>query len=536
MAGAPNAKIEKTDSVKPFIGKNILRLQAGEEIVSSYICLPVANRSYYAMCGVLSNEMRVTVAVEDEYGKSVNCNFQSGGTLIETCPQTGAPSLGGGFVFAHMYNKPAGRYRIRVRAETDCLIDEVDIRPSLDVGISIIENTYPTAHFTGILENKKCAFFDYTKFGSPGSPGYDRAKVSGNGTITIKNGTIKNEFEGIRSWCIQSTAPNVQLVLSNIKCISAGINTNAVSHYGKAKIQYCRFEINTPFIINRHLLADSPVSVEGDNSEVSNCIFIGGQGCLNINGSNSEIHDNIFVNKQTVTNHYSLMLGGNAEGIKIFRNNFIPEIGSGILMFQVRNCDVHENIFKISTANGNCEYTNEDYSTNAIRITDYGSVLGSPNGAYGNKIYNNHFEITGLHYTTYNGFIGVASALFISVGGGTNKVFDNDIQVVNKSVDSSSIACAFYLGGSQQAGIFDNNRITTNVPAFWCGTFYGHTLNAIISNNTIINSNSTPGNFKPFHFGYGDYKATNIEFKNNKFVNCEFGVLQENSGHFFQRK
>ena len=101
---APDAKTEDTDKVKPFIGKKILRLPKGQEIVSKYITLPVADRSYYAMCGVLKEGMRVTVSVEDEQGQGVECSTQWGDNVRKSCPQSGSPKLGGGFVFAQVHN------------------------------------------------------------------------------------------------------------------------------------------------------------------------------------------------------------------------------------------------------------------------------------------------------------------------------------------------------------------------------------------------------------------------------------------------
>jgi len=83
---APTAKVEDTDKVKPFIGKKILRLASGEEIVSKYINLPLANRSYYAMCGVLDRRMKVKVSVEDEDGKSVKVVSPREERTQITCP------------------------------------------------------------------------------------------------------------------------------------------------------------------------------------------------------------------------------------------------------------------------------------------------------------------------------------------------------------------------------------------------------------------------------------------------------------------
>jgi nitrous oxidase accessory protein NosD len=318
------------------------------------------------------------------------------------------------------------------------------------------------------------------------------------------------------------------VVVENVKFVAGGINTNAIA-VPRAKIKDCRTEINTPFIIDRHRFGDSGVYLSAaDGSEVSASEFYGGQGCLVICGKKDiQIHDNLFVNRQTVTNHYSLGLQS-ADNVKVFRNRFEPEIGSGIEIFGAKDNEIYENTFKIVAANGNCEYANNDYSTNAIRMTDYDSKEGAPKGVWGNKIHNNKFEITGKNYTNYKGCMPVATAIFCSVGGGKNYVSDNEIVVDHKDPATAAIACAFYIGASSNGGEYVNNKVTTNVPAFWIGCFYGNGANVKVKDNTIIKAANAPADFKPFRFGYWKYTAQNIEFSGNKFENCQFGIQADN--------
>ena len=126
ISRAPGAQVVNTKDVHVFIGKKLMSLKAGDEIVSSYVNLPLAYRSYFAMCGVtghdyrdmggdLKNQMQVSVYVEDEKGKEVRCNTEYGDTVLMSCPvENRAPRLGGGFVYAHMNHLPAGRYRLVV--------------------------------------------------------------------------------------------------------------------------------------------------------------------------------------------------------------------------------------------------------------------------------------------------------------------------------------------------------------------------------------------------------------------------------------
>lgn len=61
-------------------------------------------------------------------------------------------------MYAHLNNLPAGKYRVRIKADTDCLVDEIDIRPAMDVGIGIVENTYPIGHYDHLYNHVYSAF------------------------------------------------------------------------------------------------------------------------------------------------------------------------------------------------------------------------------------------------------------------------------------------------------------------------------------------------------------------------------------------
>jgi len=521
VSKAPSARTEDTDKVKPFIGRKILRLSKGEEIASEYITLPVAKRSYNAMCGVLSKDMEVTISVDDEKGEPVKCVSSFGESGRQTCPQTGSPKLGGGFVFAWIHDLPAGKYRIRVKAESDCLIDEVDIRPAMDVGVGIVETVQPWARYRNVLNMDFPAFTDYAKTEGSTEPVEVIARVQGPGTIIIRNGVIRSGAEGIRSWAVLSTARDVKLVLENVSIVTAGINANAV-HAPRATIRDCRFETGNPFIIDRHNQEESPVSLfDANGSEVSDSEFIGGQGNLFVAGDKDIlIHDNLFVNRQTVTNHYSVMLA--ASNARVYRNRFLPEIGSGIIT-GARNNEIYENTFEITAADGSCEYTNTNYSTNAIRITDYYKDPGSPDGAFGNRVHHNTIHVRSRDRGTYADFIPVANAVVVTVGAGTNYVYQNDITVEIEEPRGRAEAYGCYVSGPN-GGEYRENRITTNGPAFWIGHRDAPGANVRVIRNTITKSANAPANYKPFRLGFWEFGATNIEFVENRFVNCEFGV------------
>tara|TARA_Y100001980_G_C14556916_1_gene353705 strand:- start:130705 stop:132915 length:2211 start_codon:yes stop_codon:yes gene_type:complete len=542
---APGAKIENARQVHEFIGDSILRLQKGDVIRSDYINLPVANRSYYAMCGVTgrfyremkdynNKNMRVSVFVEDEAGNEVRCLTNYGDTTMLSCPvENRTVRLGGGFVVAHINNLPAGKYRIKIRADNDCLVDHIDLRPAMDVGVGIVEKTHPKGHTDHLFERNHSAFFDYTADAIKGKPVEGIPIVKGKGTVTIKNGTIKNGTRGVLSWGVQSTANNTHLILDNVKFESSGINTTAVD-VPQAVITNCLIDIDNPFLINRHGSEFYAVDLRGEQaSEVSNTEIYGGQGCLVFKGKFSKIHNNLFVNRQMVTNHYSIMAMGDSS--LIFNNTIKPETGSGIEVYVRRGMEIFDNEIWTEPSPPTCEYGHEEFSTAAIRLADYNAKPGSlTRGCFGNKVYNNKIYVTGRDYPEYPDYIPMAWAVFYSASGGDNYIFGNDIYVEDKTIGEKNETAAFYIGGGTIGGHFYNNRITTNVPAAWVASRYGSARETKIYNNRIIRSNATNDAFKPFRVGWSESSiATDIEFRSNTFINTKMGYELTDSNHSY---
>jgi len=547
LSKAPGARLANTEETHVFLGKKLLSLQAGDEITSSYVNLPVADRSYFAMCGITGryyhdmgkypdDEMKVSVYVEDEKGNEVRCTTKYGDGSRVSCPvEKKSPRLGGGFVYAHLTSLPAGKYRVRIKADTDCLVDEIDIRPALDAGISIIENTTPLAHYDHVIRESyppiMPAFYDYTEDFESGRPISSLPAISGDGTIIIKNGIIESGVEGILSWGIQSSAQNVKIILENVNIITHGISAAATDLLW-ASINNCRFDVDMPFLIQRHGFLCSVV-IRGDHaSEVKNSEFYGGQGCLSIRSKYSLVHDNLFVNNQTVTNHYSIM--GTGDSSRIYNNRFEPKQGSGI--YVSRYTEVFDNIFKIETSYPTCEYGREEYSTAGIRLGDYHAKPGSPKASVGNRIHNNKIFILAKNYPEPKEYIPMAWGIYYSASGGENFVYDNDIVVNKPDTASKVLTAAFYICGGPEyfGGQFFNNRITTNVPAAWIASFYGGASNSNIYNNTIIPLSGS--SFKTFRIGSAgcdDCVAKNVTFRSNEIVGQKFSLDVTDQDHSY---
>lgn len=528
VSQAPNARAEDRRWRNPMVGNRVCILPKGEEIVSPYITLPVADRAYYAMVAVASHETAVGVWVEDEGGRQVECVLKAPFGDRKCCPETNrAPKLGGGVVFALMFNQPAGKYRIRVKANNrDCIIDDVDIRPALSTGIGVVGEIMPWAYYKSVLDGDDTAFFELSPLVSA-----ERAKtvpaVTGKGTITIRNGTVKGGAKGIRTWGLLSTARDVRLTVENVRFVAHGINANAM-RFADGSITHCRTEIDSPWIIDRHRQADYTVNLTGgaDGPVVTDSAFIGGQGQVSIRGAGGEVARNLFVNRQTVVNHYSL---GAGSGTKIHHNRFHPEQGSAILAFGSSDTEIYENDFKIRASPPVNEYADTIYSVSAIRLTDYNKRTGA-HLCMGSRIHNNRFEITGRQFPeALKAYAPSAHGIYMSVGGGTNTVYDNDFIITNLSppnhCERGSGAFAFFIGGSDEGGVYHHNRIVCNDTPVWIANTYGPAGNTTLYNNVFtcsVAEGQQP--YAPVWLGWWKNQTTNVVFISNRFEGVPFSV------------
>lgn len=522
---APGARVEDQRWVHPIVGNNVCLLPEGQEIARQYVTLPEADRAYFAMALVASDKMRIRIRVQNERGEDVQVAYRVGGENRDGVPITANTRLGGGGVIGLFSGQPAGKYRILVKAvEGDAVLDCIDIRPAMDVGVGVIGTIRPYAYHKGLYDGELPMFYDYSTapLQLSSKPRSDLPVVSG-GTVTIRNGTIRSGFRGVQSTGILCSSNDTTLVIENVKFEAAGINANGLRTTGDVQMRHCRFEIDTPFIINRHVHDMAAVITGKRPSEVAYCEFIGGQGNLAISGDHSEIHHNLFVNAQTVTNHYSL--GADASGLKIHNNRFEPRTGSGIYIYRNRDCEVYDNTFDITSAPPNNEYSRTDYSTSAIRISDYNESAGSPKACVNNRIYRNKIRVTGMPYPQASkGYMSMAYGVFMSVGGGQNYVYENEITVDNRHpTPDTGEAYAFYVGGSNNGGVYHDNIVTSNTSFIWIGTRYGVGSNVQVYNNTF---NKAAGSkpFKAIRLGWYRYPAANVGFYSNQMNGLPFDV------------
>jgi len=229
----------------------------------------------------------------------------------------------------------------------------------------------------------------------------------------------------------------------------------------------------------------------------------------------------------------------------IFNNVIKPEIGSGIEVYVHRGMEIFNNEIHTKAAPPNTECGHEEFSTTAIRIADYNKRPGDPTGCFGNKVYNNKMYITGFDYPEYPGYTPMAWAVFYSASGGDNYIFGNDIYVEDLTPELKNIATAFYIGGGTRnggsnGGVFNDNRITTNVPAMWVASWYGSARGTKIHHNKIIKSDKAKGDFQPFRMGWEwamrseNYIAKDIVFNSNELTGFDFGVSATDHPHTYE--
>jgi hypothetical protein len=221
------------------------------------------------------------------------------------------------------------------------------------------------------------------------------------------------------------------------------------------------------------------------------------------------------------------------DSSQIFSNRIIPEIGSGIEIYIHRGMHIFNNEIVVKAAPPTCEYGHTDYSTTAIRIADYNAVAGTSRSSFGNMIYNNRIRVTGLDFPDFPDYVPMAWAVFYSTSGGGNFIFGNDIYVEDLTPGLKNETAAFYIGGGCNGGDFVDNRITTNVPAFWIANRYGPASNIDISRNLVIRSPSAGPDYKPVRMGWYNAIANNILFKSNIFEGSELEIDKTDSGHSF---
>ena len=502
-------------SVFPMLDNYSLKFVTGnisQGVISDYVNLDGLNRTYVAYAIVVATwRSVVNISVEDENGNiicSVDGNNNDRGGILACSFVT--PMI------AENYRLIINHTKYINDTSDNCYIDNVGIKPAYNYGIVL------AGYSSG-----------------PWFPDYVHQNLFGDSNNdTIKNGAvIQGSGKGMYDSGIIAYDTGDGLNVTNMTIISYGINSrNFYSPYGSTVSIHDSTIINRgEYVVNRMDLSNVPVTV-GPDSLFYNNFCDGGQGIITLLGDNVWINNNTFKNNEHVTNHYSINCYGAKGGNDTISNNiFEPYDGGGVLLSSgTKNCDVFNNTFNISSSPCDSEYLTS-FSTNAIRITDYDSSPGKNNSAYGNNIFNNKFYVFSKSYPDMPYCTPKTYGIFYSVGGGDNNIFNN--QFYSTTTDNLSKAYPFFVGSSNNGGIYENNYVESNSAFGWLSNDYGHAANARFINNTfnktgdIINTGHCDGS-EAFQIGYccGFY-ADNITFLNNHYFNQDQYKICYNSNN-----
>nr|MBA4405255.1 hypothetical protein [Nanoarchaeum sp.] len=501
---APSIVRRSSDYKQLVNGSTAFIPTSGQTIVSDWVYLPVANRHYRGMI--------IFQAESSGSGPTVSVESQTQGII---CTKTAQDDFEGGgeVAFCDFDNQPAGNYRLRVTTSTSSTyFDLAGIVPAHDIGVGSVRAYYDSG----------CNLADGT--GGCIAPDYVGQTSITYPTLTIQNGIIKsNVFSyssvGIRAADLLGGTVNVY----NITVYESGIDSKTSRVTQSGEIAHSYFYNYQPWITTRHSTSLSSISL-GSNSFHDNYAE-GGQGVITVGGP-AKIYNNVIRNDQAVTNHYAIMMSG--DGAEIYNNVFNPIRGSGILMYHSQDNLVYNNTFYVNTQICNVEYSQDGgdttYSTNAIRMNDYGA-----GDTAGNKIYDNTFHING-NYTInplHPDCMPITSGIFYTTNAAGNEVYNNKFYVTKKNDLDQLHTYGLYVGGlaipPADNRLFHDNYFESNDKVAWITSFYGDSANIVLENNSFVkipNIYYTPDyENSAIQIGSYIYPADNLQLINNKFLN-----------------
>lgn len=481
---------------QPMSGTSVLYTPGAVSLQSSLITLP-GGRAYQAYVTVgRAADSNITLQVLREDG-------------TEMCSKT-APGFFRGQSFACRFDPAASaRYRIRLTTAGYAYIDMSGIVPLNDYGVGVFTawSLSPSnASHLPIVEN--LAGLNIPATG-------DVANPTRYNLLEVKDGTIRAGHENQNSYGV-SLAGIVRLDMHGVNIEANGLKSHALRASGE--IHDNTLTVNMPWYFSRENSEEENVILGG--GRFYNNTAIGGQGVIRLGGTGTEIFGNLIRNNAQATNHYAIIHSG-AVNPKIYNNTFDPIEGSGILTYVGHGYRIYGNTFHVRTATCNVEYINEDYSTNGIRMNDYGAQTN-----YDNLVYDNTFYITGsFTETAWSNCMPITTGIFYSASGPGNRVYDNRFYVTKTTSLDRAPAFALYLGGAENNPVdnvlFYNNLIETNDKAVWITSPYGAAENMWLEKNTFRrvanNYYSPPSPASALRFGYYSAQAPGVRLINNFF-------------------
>jgi len=492
----------------PMHGDSVLYAPGAVVLESAPIQLPAA-RAYHGYVTVgRAADTDITLEVLDASDQVA-------------CSET-KPGFFRGQSFACRFDAPAaGQYRLRLTTAGDAYFDRTGIVPIGDYGVGVFTSwslSDSNSDQNPVVQNLAGASIPETG---------DHASPERSNNLEVKNGSIIAAHENQLSYGV-SLSGIVRLELHGVRIEAQGLKSHSVSAGGDMYQNH--LEVDMPWYFARENSTEENVVLGGGSFHHN--AAIGGQGVIRLRGTDTEVYKNTLRNNAQATNHYAIIHSG-AESPSIHDNVFDPIEGSGILTYVGHGYRIYNNVFYVRTATCNVEYVNEDYSTNGIRMNDYGAETN-----FDNHVYDNTFHIEGRAFDTeWDNCMPVTTGIFYSASGADNRIYGNEFYVEKTHDDAEDPVLALYMGGDAYNNPVDNplvvdNLFETNDKAIWVTTYYGDSANLWFEDNTFRRVDNTY--YSPdapeaaIRMGRGSSPADNVRLINNHFE----GGFETNAVYF----
>jgi len=448
--------VSKTPAI--YFGTSDLLVKSGGGVLrSSTITLP-ANRTFMPFAFVKSNENNTS---------TIKIVKVSDGSVLASRALT-------------------SQYLARGYASNGDPTSEPKYNPTIPTDIYLeLELTGTDGDFTvGMVDIKKA--YDYGVVANNYKnntyhPDIPDGMLGGASNITIKNGTLQQVNESVRSVGIRAAA-GVGWTLENVTILMNGINTNGIEATSfPIKIEGCKITSTSKSVFNRMhgtagIFLKPPTDDLGGSIINENIIDGVPQFGLFMYSCFSEKHtkeidyitNNIIKQKEVVTEGYAIAISG-VKDMEISGNTITPYQGRGVLIDAASGCNTplrkgteNINIFNNNISNinevRNFEYDENGLETAGFRIRNW----GAENQYHRNlKIHDN--LISGFTDSTHvHAVYGINTT--VKADQDNIEIYDNSITTTAIGTDKRATALAFQgtdLNGTN-ALLFHDNTLTSN--------------------------------------------------------------------------
>jgi hypothetical protein len=484
-----------TQQWQPMSGTQVLYTAGPMAIVSTPLPLPRA-RAYQGYVTVGKAEAEETVSIEIlNAEQEVVCSGSSRSAVGHVRGET---------ITCRFDALAGGTYSLRIMTTGQAYLDRTGIVPLGDYGIATLTSSNLAA--SALPTNLSGLTVPLTADGPSGST---------ENKLEVWNGRIEAAHEDQVSYGIHAGG-KLEASLHDLSIVGKGIQSHTIDAAGD--IHDNTLLVDMPWYFRREQTQEENLILRGGNFYRN--VAIGGQGVIRLKGDGTEVFDNYISNNAQATNHYAIIHSG-AVSPRIHGNLFDPIEGSGILTYIGQGYQIFNNLFHVRSAPCNVEYINEDYSTNGVRINDYGSGQST-----NTLVFDNAFLVNGTYSeSAWPNCMPITNGIFYSASGPDNRVHDNYFRVIKETADQIAPVYGLYVGDALNTPpdnpLFYNNTFETNDKAVWLANPYGDAENLWFETNTYVrleNPFYSPANpYAAIRIGHSDNSAGGLRMINDYF-------------------